>query len=146
MQYASAGQAQDLDILPPRLHSNRAVPLFVDTELEVMEVPSSACRYQLPFVVDVNLKLRRDDVVDHVQLQPPIVHALRHRLTPVVVVHQIAVVDVQHQRRGRGARAEHLHHGDSGGAFRDVNFALELPYSREVGTALNLKRKLNKAN
>ncbi|KAL6656081.1 hypothetical protein ACP70R_006907 [Stipagrostis hirtigluma subsp. patula] len=81
-----------------------------------MQLEACLCAYtpnlkkyaQLLDAVDEHGEARRADVVDDVEPEPPVVDAVLHHLL-VVVMQRAVVQDVQHQRGGRLAAAEHLH-------------------------------------
>jgi hypothetical protein len=125
------------DVIPARLHVAGRVVLRVHAELEVVRVAAAAGHPQPLDAVDEHGEPRRVHVVDHVQLEPAVVDvALDH---PLAVVPQLAVVDVQHQRGGGLAAAEHLHDGHPRRAGGHVAVALELPHSGRVVVTLETK-------
>ena len=127
------------DVPPVGLHAVRrvVVRLLVHAELEVVLLPTLAGGTQPPLAVDEHGDVPRGDVVDDVKPDPPVVDTVHHHLGQLVVVGELAVVDVQHQRRGVRRRAEYLHHRRARRARGHVHVALELPHSRAVDILQN---------
>ena len=128
---------EDPDVLPARLHAAGVMVLRVHTKLEVVRVPAAALDVQLLLAVDVHGERRRLHIVDHVQSEPSVIDGVLHELP--VVVPQRAIVDMQHERGGRLAGAEHLHDRHPRGAGGDVTIALELPHAGAVVVALQVE-------
>ena len=128
---------EDPDVLPARLHAAGRIVLRVHAELEEVLVATVAGHPQPLDAVDEHGEARRVDVVDDVEPEPPVVDVVLHRRPAVVP--QGAVVDVQHQRGGGLAAAEHLHDGHPRRAGGHVAVALELPHSGRVVVTLETK-------